>query len=64
MEEVSIRPLLDQLAFTRDRFNWGYQLRFELFGIEEEDADLIVQAMCRTNPETRDRKQVQGLNNP
>jgi hypothetical protein len=46
-EEISIRPLLDHLSFTRGRSNWSYQLRFGLFGIEEEDAELIAQAMCR-----------------
>lgn len=42
--ETSIRPLLDQLAFTRAG-NWGYQLRFGLFTIEPEDASRIAAAM-------------------
>lgn len=42
--EAPIRPLLDQLAFTRAG-NWGYQLRFGLFTIEPEDAARIAAAM-------------------
>ncbi|MBB6221016.1 EVE domain-containing protein [Rhizobium leguminosarum] len=44
-EETPIRPLLDRLAFTRVGPNWGYQLRFGLFGISNEDADMIAEAM-------------------
>ena len=44
-EETPIRPLLGRLAFTQAGVNWGYQLRFGLFGIEEQDADMIAQAM-------------------
>ena len=43
--EVPIRPLLDQLAFTRGNRNWGYQFRFGLFQIMPEDAVLIAAAM-------------------
>lgn len=42
--ETPIRPLLDQLAFTRAG-NWGYQLRFGLFTIEPDDAARIASAM-------------------
>lgn len=42
--ETPIRPLLDQLAFTRAG-NWGYQLRFGLFAIEPDDAARIAAAM-------------------
>ena len=45
IKETPIRPLLGSLAFTRDTPNWGYQLRFGLFGIENEDADRIFAAM-------------------
>lgn len=44
--EIPIRPLLGRLSFTRGHSNWGYQLRFGLFGIEKEDADVIGRAMC------------------
>ena len=44
-ETTPIRPLLDRLSFTRNAPNWGYRLRFGLFGIENEDADLIEQTM-------------------
>jgi hypothetical protein len=43
--EASIRPLLDELAFTKGRTNWGYQLRFGLFAIEQSDFQLIAKAM-------------------
>ena len=47
--ETPIRPLLGHLAFTREG-NWGYQLRFGLFAIEEDDAALIAQAMRERHP--------------
>lgn len=46
-EEAPIRPLLGRLAFTRVGTSWGYQLRFGLFGIDDEDADMIAQAMIQ-----------------
>jgi EVE domain len=42
--ETPIRPLLNRLSFARDNANWGYQLRFGLFEITEEDMRLIWQA--------------------
>lgn len=44
-EEVPIAPLLSQLEFTRDKTNWGYQLRFGLFEISRHDFELIAEAM-------------------
>lgn len=49
-EETPIQPLLDRLAFTRAGSNWGYQLRFGLFGIGDEDADMIAEAMSHADP--------------
>lgn len=46
-EETPIRPLLGRLAFTQVGANWGYQLRFGLFGIDDKDADVIAQAMTQ-----------------
>ncbi|WP_049736365.1 EVE domain-containing protein [Rhizobium ecuadorense] len=51
-EETPIRPLLGRLAFTRVAPNWGYQLRFGLFGIGDEDADMIAEAMSHAEPTT------------
>ena len=48
--ETSIRPLLDQLAFTRGSRNWGYRFRFGLFDIDSADAALIAAAMCPEAP--------------
>jgi hypothetical protein len=42
--ETPIRPLLGLLAFTRDNANWGYQLRFGLFEITEDDMRMIRQS--------------------
>lgn len=50
-EEALIRPLLGQLAFTQAGANWGYQLRFGLFGIDDQDADVIAQAMLQRRKE-------------
>ncbi len=43
--ETPIQPLLERLAFTAGRKNWGYQLRFGLFEISEGDMQLIAAAM-------------------
>ena len=43
--DAPIAPLLDQLDFTRGNRNWGYQMRFGLFGISEADFRLIAEAM-------------------
>jgi hypothetical protein len=44
--EAPIRPLLEQLSFTRDRpRNWGYALRFGLLKVSDDDMDLIAHAM-------------------
>jgi hypothetical protein len=44
-EETPIKPLLDQLDFTAGKSNWGYQLRFGLFEINDHDFRLIADAM-------------------
>ncbi len=44
-KEAPIRPLLNQLEFTAGKTNWGYQLRFGLFAISENDFRLIARAM-------------------
>jgi hypothetical protein len=46
--EVPVRPLLGCLSFARDNPNWGYQLRFGLFRIEDEDMQIIASAMQAT----------------
>ncbi|MBB4115686.1 hypothetical protein FHT80_005055 [Rhizobium sp. BK226] len=43
--ETPIRPLLGRLSFTSDRGGWGYRLRFGLFEIDNDDAELIAEAM-------------------
>ncbi|MBB2796048.1 UNVERIFIED_ORG: hypothetical protein GGD58_004953 [Rhizobium pisi] len=43
--ETPIRPLLRRLSFTSDRAGWGYQLRFGLFEIGNDDAEIIAEAM-------------------
>ena len=43
--ETSIDPLLGRLDFTRDRRNWGYQLRFGLIEIAPGDFECIADAM-------------------
>jgi len=43
--EVPIAPLLDRLEFSAGRKNWGYQLRFGIFEISDQDVVLIAAAM-------------------
>lgn len=44
-ETVFIRPLLDRLSFTKGKTSWGYQFRFGLFDVPEEDMRAIAAAM-------------------
>jgi EVE domain len=46
--ETPVRPLLGCLSFARDNRSWGYQLRFGLFRIEDEDMRIIASAMGAT----------------
>jgi len=43
--EVVIAPLLDRLALTAGRRNWGYLFRFGVLAISEGDFKLIAAAM-------------------
>lgn len=43
-----ITPLLNQLDFTKNKKNWGYQFRFGLLAVSEHDMQLIAQAMQAT----------------
>ena len=43
--ETSILPLLDQFEFVEDRSRWGYNFRFGLFAISDQDMRTIAQAM-------------------
>lgn len=43
--EAPIRPLLDELSFTKDKTNWGYSLRYGLVEITELDFKIIAKAM-------------------
>ena len=44
-QDAPIRPLLEQLSFTKDRANWGYSFRFGLIEITKEDYEIIARAM-------------------
>jgi len=43
--DASILPLLDHLALTRGKRNWGYGFRFGLVDVSAEDMNIIAQAM-------------------
>jgi predicted RNA-binding protein len=43
--ETSIRPLIDQLTFIRNKEHWGAAFRFGMLGIPETDFALISRAM-------------------
>ncbi|MEP7457025.1 EVE domain-containing protein [Phyllobacterium sp. SB3] len=58
--EAPIHPLLEQLSFTANRKNWGYQFRFGLFGITQQDFEIIAAAMSATI--RTDELQVPGSN--
>ncbi|PJD92943.1 MAG: EVE domain-containing protein [Legionella sp.] len=44
-EEAAILPLLNQLDFTKNKKNWGYQFRFGLLELSEHDMQQISMAM-------------------
>lgn len=44
-QEALITPLLDQLDFTKNKKNCGYQFRFGLIAITDHDMQLIIKAM-------------------
>ena len=44
-QQAPIQPLLDALEFAVGRRNWGCQLRFGLFAINERDLQMIAEAM-------------------
>lgn len=45
VEEISIRLLLADLSFIKNKQSWGYVFRFGLFGIPESDFQIIAAAM-------------------
>ena len=44
-KEISITPLIDQLAFIKDKKRWGFMFRFGLFEIKVDDFKLISKKM-------------------
>jgi EVE domain len=44
--ELPIAPILENLDLTRGKKNWGYQLRFGLVEITENDWNFIYTKMC------------------
>ena len=50
--EAPIQPLLDTLDFCKDKRNWGYQLRFGFFPIDDRDLKVIADAMAARLPDS------------
>lgn len=48
-KDVSIIPLIDQLAFIRNKAKWGAPFRFGFLEIPKEDFELISSKMCQTS---------------
>lgn len=44
-KDISIRPLIDNLDFIRNKKSWGYPFRFGLLEISEHDYELISSKM-------------------
>lgn len=44
-EEAGIRPLIEGLAFIRDKKKWGFPFRRGLFQVEKNDFVMIAEAM-------------------
>ncbi len=45
--ETTIRPLIDELSFIKDKTRWGFMFRFGLFQIPEEDFKKIQKLMLQ-----------------
>ncbi|KAF0205337.1 MAG: hypothetical protein FD173_1099 [Gallionellaceae bacterium] len=46
-KDVSIRPLIEQLTFIKDKTRWGYAFRFGHLEIPRADFELIAAQMLR-----------------
>jgi len=44
-QDISILPLINDLAFIRNKKSWGYSFRFGFFEIGKEDFALIASQM-------------------
>ena len=47
--DISISPLIDKLAFIKNKKSWGYPFRFGFFEINRQDFDLIANQMLENN---------------
>ncbi len=43
--ETPVKPLISDLAFIKDKTNWGYKFRFGMFEIPQEDFKKIQSAI-------------------
>lgn len=43
--DVSIRPLIEDLHFIRNKRHWGYPFRYGFFEIDQHDFELIAEQM-------------------
>jgi hypothetical protein len=46
-QEASIRPMLNELSFIKNKQSWGYVFRFGLFEIPKSDFEQIAMVMKR-----------------
>ncbi len=53
-KDVSILPLINDLAFIKNKNSWGYPFRFGFFEINKHDFDLISSQMLEHNDKERD----------
>ncbi|MDK2125175.1 EVE domain-containing protein [Parachitinimonas caeni] len=53
-QSTPIRPMINDLAFIRDKQRWGYAFRYGQVEISREDFELIAGAMLDSIPDSRD----------
>jgi hypothetical protein len=58
--ETSIRPLIADLAFIRDKQHWGGAFRFGLVSISAADFAMIAEAMAMEGMDHEERTHRQG----
>jgi hypothetical protein len=62
--ETAIAPLLECLAFSAGKRNWGYALRFGLFEITHGDFEILRERMVDNSPQERHKDGVHGESLP
>jgi hypothetical protein len=59
--EAPIQPLIERLAFIKDKSRWGFPFRRGLFEVERADFVVIAEAMRCSDEDTKTRNSIDAL---